>query len=145
MLTTPYAARYRNDMWWKVYFWIIAFLFVSSILFYGSYPVWTLRDWIEVISTPLALIGLYSFVYKKQMLQRSFWFYFFWISVALVMFDALYFYSPYFPVHPYFLHTDMQELRAAFMPSLLLVLPLYYALYRLSYPEQKKKESRSKK
>jgi len=72
-------------MVWKVYFWFVVILIGASVPFY----IKTLRSWelIDIAFMIPAMIGLFGFTWKKQILRKEFWKVFF---IGWVLWTPLY-------------------------------------------------------
>ncbi|MFJ7469224.1 hypothetical protein ACIQWI_11735 [Peribacillus frigoritolerans] len=70
-------------MLWKIYFWLIIAISIASMFVKSVHgPVIETTDTvISIIST----IGLFGYVYNKQMLSKSFWKFVFIITVIEVL------------------------------------------------------------
>lgn len=140
--------RYGNngeDMWWKIYFWVLLILSLIGIIFvYGTVDTWNSGDWTDIIVSIIQLIGLYAFVYKKQVFAQIFWRIFFVITIISAGFYLIYFYSALKEtlVLPEILQSRAYTSGQDVLIGLILAAPLIYALYQLGYkksPSKKKK------
>ena len=73
-------------MWWKIYFW--TFTIVEIIGFTGITTNSLQRyDFFEIlagiVTIPLLFLAMYSYAYKKSILGKKFWYYYFWVTVLI--------------------------------------------------------------
>lgn len=133
------------SMWWKIYFWLNVLLIVAGLISYGTFPRWSVRDFFDITLCILGVVGLFAYVYKKQLLTPSFWVWYFWISVGVVLIDIGHLYSGLYTLPPYLFAPEVTAQKAWYIPALLLFLPQYYAIYQLAYPTKPSQVARSTK
>jgi len=118
-------------MWWKIYFWIILILTVISLLVLPQYFPLGPYDIISVLISVILLLGTYTFVCRKKILQK-YWKPIYWILVFFFIEELLEIY-----IFPKDLVTNLLQSNIPLNPtervlSLLLSLPALYAIYKLS-------------
>lgn len=136
-------------MWWKIYFWLYLLLTIITLVFvYGQLKTWTLVDVFWIVGLIIATLGIYSYVFKKQVLSFEFWKYFFWISAILLVVEVAYKFTPLEETYP-FLSTLIYGSTPKevgdepwFIISALLGLPALYAFYKISYHKNVFSESK---
>lgn len=139
-------------MWWKIYFGIIVLL--ALVVSIGSFA--TRFDNFNPFSLfhlgvfYIEFVGLYAFLFHKEMLSRQFWKYFFWLNVVLDVAILLYAFFPHIAFSPYlkafFVHEPKADI--TLFISELLDIPSLYALYFLSkgiFADANSKPKKSKK
>ena|SRR3989344_1944924 len=121
-------------MWWKIYFWIFLILsIIGLIFFFGQLKTWSFADWFEVITSIIALIGVYAYVYKKKILSSQFWIIFFWIIIVNWLSGVVYAFTPLeeaFPL-PDWLTSKTVTNEMEMLLTILLSSPVAYAIYKL--------------
>lgn len=123
-------------MLWKMYFWIYAILGTLGTLIVVLYQDLLLIDIGYFILLAVSLIGLYCFVYKKQLLSKQFWMAIFWISLIVSILYTLYALAPKdnFVRYLYWINGSFgTSSKPLAIISVLLDVPLFYALYKLGY------------
>jgi hypothetical protein len=124
-------------MGWKVYFWIFTGLSAIGFIFgYGKLENWTLGALFEVVTSILAVVALYSYIYHKHILSSIWWKVLFWSWLVLDVFEYLYTFSPvkYWLKIPEVLQGGVMEVNGSLLIFVTIIsIPLYYCLYRLSY------------
>jgi hypothetical protein len=123
-------------MWWKIYFWVMLVLSAIGIIFvYGQLEVWDLAALIEIVTSVIGLLGLYSVAYQKQLFSISFWKVFFWFVVASWVFNIVYVYTPLEQmfVIPEWFSSKAVSTGTDMLFGMVFSLPLLYAVYKLAY------------
>lgn len=133
-------------MLWKVYCWVLLVIGILSILtsildLFGG-RVGTLYSNIAYLNSLISILGVYCFVYSKRYITIIFWKYFFWINIVWIV---LTFIQTFFSTAPMINHlsffeestldtSGISEFTALviLVPLLILILPSYYAMYKLS-------------
>lgn len=121
-------------MWWKIYFWIL--LILSIIGFVGTLSKissFTLADWRGAIESIIVVMGVYSFVFQKNIIASKNWLLIFWYLVIAWSLDIVHSLGINFgPLDLLFKITivDGGFLMAA--SSILLAAPGLYTIYKLS-------------
>lgn len=135
-------------MLWKLYFWIIALL-IAFGLFAGELTAsYNAFDWVGLILSIPSLVGLFAFVYKKQISTAQIWKVIFWVSIVLDAYYLFYASTPVKDLVPVFLRpgaTSSNAIEA--LIGVVLELPILYALYQLAYNLQwylKKEDSQKR-
>lgn len=107
-------------MFWKIYFWIITSLVILSLAIEGLDNYWAILD---IPLSTLALIGLFSYAYKKRVFGAQFWkLYFF----TYLIWDLIY----NFIITPS-ASEDSSAITILF--AFIIICPLYVALYRYAF------------
>ena len=100
-------------VFWKVYFWLVALLWVISITDI-TWQVLSLRDAINIPLSWIALVGVFGYAYRRKLISQNFWKFCFFLIVG---WDVLYF-------------SALTEFTKGQMGILLVLgLPQYIALY----------------
>jgi hypothetical protein len=126
---------------WKIYFWIYASIsLLGTIMLYGSGPLLNLYTILSELLNVVIIVGTYSYVYKKNLLPKIFWFVIFWVFLVL---SSIYsflseftFLKSYISIQvpeylDYQLPQDVLTLEN-FLIGLVISLPSFIAIYRLS-------------
>lgn len=126
-------------MGWKIYFWIVITSLVIAFIGYALLiRHLTIRDYADIISGVIDVIGIFAFVYKKNILPSQFWKWYFWINVGVVVFDLLYLYTGMIKL-PSMLHSHAVEMdRSGFGFGIIFAIPYFYALHALGEKRQEK-------
>lgn len=131
-------------MGWKIYFWAIATVTVLSLLGYTAMRHVTIRDYVDIGSAVIDIVGIFAYVYKKTIATPQFWKWYFWISVIVISFDFLYLYSGLIILPSYLLSHGVEMSRSTYGFGTILAIPYYYALYELGYGSTKKAPKKKK-
>ncbi|RJP45765.1 MAG: hypothetical protein C4584_02800 [Armatimonadetes bacterium] len=127
-------------MWWKIYFWILLILSVVGLFGLLSGPRFAFADIVGFIFNIVVLVGLYAYIYKKNIWHPLIWKVAFWIWVvfSVEMFLELYILSEDF-INKYLFvfKSNLSYSEFEVLLSWLLAAPAIYVLYILS-----KKKSR---
>lgn len=133
-------------MWWKIYFWItIVFIGLALFSLFAPTKQNIPASIFSILTSGLAMVGLYAYAFQKQLLPRRFWQVYFWIYLLL---DALYFIYAFLPafLSKYFLFLIIYPDTTIWdsMINTALDIPLLYALFQVSkgklyVPKAKKK------
>jgi hypothetical protein len=124
-------------MWWKIYFGLTILLLGISILDVFSPPVLNLPVEVFLIITYcIALVGLYTYRFKRHFFPQKFWKYYFWFYLVLdIVYLALGILpSAYLKAVSFLLVYDSNSVMDAIIDTALDI-PLLYALYQLSRGE----------
>lgn len=79
----------RRSVWWKIYFYFIGGMTLSSIAFMFTQPEIGLPDYIGMAFWLVAPVGLYGFVFFKRILTPDFWRYF---LIVYIVFNIAYYF-----------------------------------------------------
>ena len=133
-------------MWWKIYFWLTVFFIVLALFSLFSPTNYNIPALIfSILTSGLAVVGLYTYAFQKQLLPRRFWQYYFWIYLVL---DVVFFGYVFLPASlSKYLSFLMVYPNTSVLDSFIntaLDIPLLYALFRVSQgkvydPKLKKK------
>lgn len=74
-------------IFWKIYFFIIALLYVMGLL--GNIIKPTLSGWIDMLVNTLTLVALFGFSFNKAILIRKFWQLSFLVCVCIEIFNII--------------------------------------------------------
>lgn len=137
-------------MWFKIYFWVLIFLSVLAVMQdFGKVTYFYFIDWVDLVIAIISFIGLYAYVFKKNIFTLAFWKIFFWIFTISYLFEFIYTFTPLeeaFPLPALFKSAftrDMVEqqgvtLEQALMFGIIITIPQFYALFKLAYSKKKK-------
>jgi hypothetical protein len=137
-------------MWWKIYFGLDIILGGVSVasLFDGTKQNIPIHVFL-IVTYCFALVGLFTFVFKKQLFPLNFWKYYFWIYLII---DAVYFVYGFIP-SPYqkylsFLSVYSETSVWDSVIDTALDIPLLFALYKLKngifYEKMSKKTKKTR-
>jgi hypothetical protein len=84
----------KERLAWKIYFWILVILGLSTYVLQGFHRFWEVLDFLYFIGS---MIGFGCFCWHKRMLSVSFWEIFLWTSLA---WNILYLFV--FPILPHY-------------------------------------------
>lgn len=124
-------------MWWKIYFWLTILLLGITLLSFFNPPISNLPVQIFLVITYcIALVGLYTYIFKRHFFPQTFWKYYFWfyllLDIVYLAFGLLP--SSYFKDVSFLMLYDSNSVIDAVINTALDI-PLLYALYRLSKGE----------
>lgn len=125
-------------MRWKIYFGILCLLALLSSASIFSLPKNEIpASIIHLVIFVGELIGLYAFLFHKNIVTPTFWKYFFWLNVFLDITYFLYSFYPNFPLLHYYSYLEPGDVRPLWeiMLAVAADLPLLFALYKLSKNE----------
>ena len=126
---------------WKIYFWFITIISIIGLAFgYGKLDYWNFAALLEVSSSIFAIIGLYSYVYRKHIFQTIVWRVLFLLSIISIVLSFLFSFTVLKNTTlPTWLISGVdQGGGVGLIFGTVLAIPLYYALYKLSQGKQKK-------
>jgi uncharacterized membrane protein len=132
--------------------WKIIFLFFLVITIWWLYdllrafPQWSPRDILNLILTIISQYGLYLFVFQKKVTQIKFWRYFFFFYLIDSIIILAYIASPLkqLPLFNFlyyskaFQNNSSEEFCWCVLFAIPVLIPLFYALYRLGFPKKLK-------
>ena len=112
-------------MFWKIYFWIF------TVLLIVGYTVEALTSYWDIINLPIsicALVGLFSYAYKKKTFSKKFWKPF-WPT--LIIWDLIYTFAiyPKYSEEP----TEITYTFIGYAFGYAFLLPMYIAVYRYAF------------
>ena len=113
----------KHISFWEVYFWILIVLHLATFVSQSS--GW--YDYLDLPFTILALLGLFGFVYHRQILAARFWYFAVFIIIA---WDLVY---NIFLLSPVGSQADSWQNLVSLPLNLLLLVPEYIALYRYGH------------
>lgn len=128
-------------MWWKIYFWLVAFIIVLGSFNLISYAPLTIWDFLMLIVEILGFIGLYSYVFNKKILAAKFWKSLFLINATLTVIGLLEIYvlPDNFLVETLpFLQSSLEVTDGEALFGIFFYLPMYYIQYKLGFTKDKK-------
>jgi hypothetical protein len=130
-------------MLWKIYFWIFSVITLIVILSFSRYIPWNLGDVLLIAGFILAIVTVYSYVYKRFLFGARVWKYIFWFNIITTLFDFLYTFTLLDSLFTFPEFLQSNALRAVlpspypltdYLIGMLIVLPVYIANHRLAYP-----------
>ena len=131
-------------MWWKIYFWfnilaVVVGLFAILGLATNTISLVILLTFAASI---VAIIGLYSYIYKKPTFNKTFWFWFFWINVVYTVASLFYSLAPTDLIlrNLSFLNSSATPNKLVVFLVSLLHIPWLYAVWQLSKSTNSKKK-----
>lgn len=124
---------------WKTYLWIWGLVF-SLALFTLFFDIskWTLYDYLANSSLILLVVAICSYIFRKVVFSTRFWQIYFWISIVWNVGDLIYNLAgleKYIPIPDYlksYAATQPELPLFANIIFILLVLPLYYPIYKIA-------------
>ncbi|MBA3723811.1 MAG: hypothetical protein H0W89_02855 [Candidatus Levybacteria bacterium] len=125
-------------LWWKIYFWLSVAITVLAVTFEISYPSESIGLLLfDAILLAGICVGIYAFLFRKTVLSPQFWKYFLWFNVAYSIIYLVYIFAPDAPYIEYlsFLSYSDEDQEISTFISLIVSIPAYYALYKLSKGE----------
>lgn len=121
-------------MWWKIYFWILlALSVIGSVGALDKISFFNLAEWRGIIENILVIIGVYSFVFKKNIIASKHWSLIFWYLVIAWSLDVIHSFGISFgQLDIIFKMTVIDGGFLTVVSSILLTIPGLYAIYKLS-------------
>lgn len=117
---------------WKFYFWGVLIFYTAGFLSLAN-PQWVFVEWQGLVLTLPSVLGLFAYSYKKKLLSRVYWKYILWFTFAVYAFYFSYIFIPMVKdLSSSFLNLGpFLEIPTVF--TLLLGLPILYALDKLAH------------
>lgn len=122
-------------MWWKIYFWTYFVVTVLGVIVFLSDLSITSIDLIGLYLNIVPRVGIFAYVFKKNIFPVKVWKILFWILVILIIegFLSVYilpkdFLSKFIP----FIQSDYRVDLFSYLLPQIIVLPALYAVYKLS-------------
>ena len=132
-------------MWWQLYFWIYSVLTVIGLIFgYGSKKSWSFVNFFEVVTSILAILAIYQYIHKKRLFSTLVWKVVFWVILIGYGLEILYKFTPFDLFSNYLESKDISG-GVELLFGTLISLPIFYALYRLSYSLKSEQTKKKKK
>lgn len=134
-------------MWWKIYFWIFAILSILGLFTYLQFIPWNLGSWFEVITSLLAVLGSFAYIYQKKIFSPMFWKLFFWLVIinwVLALVYELTTLKTMFEL-PQLLQSQHEISPVGIVFGIILASPAIYAVYQLGQGKTFGKTSKKKK
>ena len=80
--------KYKSFLW-KIYFYVISLLIIFShaIILYEEFEKVRIWEFIDIPFALISLVGLFSYVYKRKVLNRIFWKFF---LISIIIWDIFY-------------------------------------------------------
>ncbi len=78
----PLPPHPTNTIWWKLYFCLAAVLTILSLMGMPSLKTFTVFDYVDLILSAIAVVGLYGFAYYQRIGNVVFWRYFFYAALV---------------------------------------------------------------
>ena len=108
---------------------------IGIIFVYGQLEVWDLAALIEIVTSVIGLLGLYSVAYQKKMFSVGFWKVFFWVVAVSWIFNLVYVYTPLeqmFALPEWFSSKSVSS-GTELLFGMVFAAPMVYALYKLAH------------
>jgi len=123
---------------WKIYFWIIA---IGTIITLPN-EIATITDGnllinlASIIFVAMTIIGLFAFVFKKQIFTKTIWKTFFVIDIisVLVGLISILLNIKQFTANP---EVPLPALLLVYAVIIIFIAPSYYAIYQLGFGKKK--------
>ena len=109
------------DTFWKIYFWVLFILMLTGFANLGLNKIWLI---IDLLFSVAAFVGLFSYAYKRKVLNSISWKIFFPI---LLIWHFLYFGF----IFPQIIEPDCTIIQLVI--CILLWMPFYIALYLYAF------------
>ncbi len=125
-------------LWWKIYFWFTVAITGLAVIAEISYPSESFGLLLfDAMLLAGICVGIYAFLFRKTILSPQFWKYFLWFNVAYSIIYLVYVFAPDAPYVEYlsFLAYSDEDQEISAFTGLLISIPAYYALYKLSKGE----------
>lgn len=125
-------------MKWKIYFGILCLLALLSAATLFSLPKNEIpASIIHLVIFFGELVGLYAFIFHKNIIRPALWKYFFWLNVLLDILYVLYSFYPNFPLLQFYSYLVPGEVSPLWeiLFAVAADIPLLYVLYKLSKNE----------
>ncbi|TDJ64295.1 MAG: hypothetical protein E2O36_01965 [Proteobacteria bacterium] len=71
----------ENNIWWKIYFWLNIILMIMGFMAFPFIEGITLFDYLDIIVSLIAIVGLFGFAFYRPIGDVVFWRYFFYITL----------------------------------------------------------------
>lgn len=134
-------------MWWKIYFWITIGIILLGLIGLSVTPKQFLfMSLVYMFLVIVSVIGLYSFVFRKDVFRTSFWKYFLGIVILSELLHGISIVFPNLELLS-FLRTA-EDGRSSINLTILgygVLLPLYYAIFKLARGEKRAENKRKNK
>lgn len=123
-------------LWWKIYFWISLFLLLLGIVGQVVAPVepmWLFAA--DGVLYSIALVGVFSYVFRKVIFNNLFWKGFFWFTIVYTLLYILYAIAPDAPginLLSFLAYQGEEDALITGIIGVLLSIPYLLATYRLS-------------
>lgn len=121
-------------MWLKIYFWIYLIFSIFGIFAFLQFTPFSLVDILGLLLSIVLLLAIYSYVFKKNILQAGHWKILFWVVIFLFVEEIL----EFFVLPKDFLTNLVPFLKSNFplnagerLFSWLFSIPGVYAIYKL--------------
>ncbi len=115
-------------MLWKIYFWFMTILLVANwaSAIFSDYNFWAIY---EVVPNGLALVGLFSFTFKKKIFRPNFWKFVFVFSIVSEIVSGYIELSNQGSIY----HSNPIMLWSIFVFMVILLSPTYYSVYKIGF------------
>lgn len=118
-----------------MYFWLYAVLSVVGVFTtYTGMREWQFVDRLEIISTVIAVLGLYSYSYGRRIFEQPYWKVGFWILIGGAFAELVYRFTPITFLSE-FLKSRIISSGEEAITGILFSLPVLYCLHQLAYGE----------
>ena len=106
---------------WKIYFWFILINVVITYILQGFSRLWVIADLFIYF---IAFVGLFAFIWKKNILNKLFWKTYFFVQIIWNIF-----YLYFLPLPEKITESfEMSQFSMATI-SIIIYIPLFFALY----------------
>lgn len=129
------------QVFWIVYFWIYTLMTLTgSLVVYGNVGLINLASIYELSMTASLVLGFYCYVFNKNIFSATFWKFIFWYVIVIdTVYRVFYNFTVFKPYLEFNLPTIFKSQVptvyidfSTFILGLLMSLPAYIAVYRIS-------------
>lgn len=124
------TAQMPKTIWWKIFFFLYTFLVViglGTMAYTGELKIAVLET-IDLILSVIALVGLFGLAFNKVIGKQSFWKYFFYLNLVVIVITGL-----IFPVFGIEMYGQVSEFNIEFAIGLLFAAPIVWASYLYAF------------
>lgn len=144
------SEKKSKKLWWKIFFWIFLLLTISGTIniVNGVYS-YNFGSYLALIFDYIALIAIFAYIYEKNICNKIIWSIFFWLYLVYLVLRT------FEKLPPFLFPAEINQAEShlvwnkidPYNPSLivtgiiivvLLVIPRFIAIYRLSKREKKR-------
>lgn len=130
-------SKINKPLLWKIYFWFLLIISIGAFRFQGINRNWDIAD---LLISAIAMLGLYAFCWNKKILTQMFWKIFFLVNIIL-MIALTYIIPPSQQLIEKLPEKEMMVFQQniflfstiGLIISLILLLPLFVALYSYGF------------
>lgn len=127
-------------MWWKIYFFLIVLLLLAGSFGILQYSPLTFADIISILLEITTVVGLYTYIYKKNMGTSRFWqiIFILYATVTFITLIDIYALPKNFIEQSLpFLKSNVPQEDSTVLFTIFLYLPIQYALFQLGFKKKK--------